>query len=117
MLESRAVTRTTVDPHPHAARANGAEPPLRDEGELLLPFVQQADLDWVPKLRYAVMREYLPTRGKFGVDMMRRTATVQANYDYSSEKGALRMLAVALKLAPLTTAIFANSPFVEGKVT
>jgi glutamate--cysteine ligase len=81
------------------------------------PFAKQSDLDWVPKLRYAVMREYLPTRGKFGLDMMRRTATVQANYDYSSEKGALRMLAVALKLAPLTTAIFANSPFVEGKVT
>src|SRR5262249_5884636 len=40
MLESRAVTRTTVDPHPHSAKSNGGDPPLRDEGELLLPFVQ-----------------------------------------------------------------------------
>lgn len=238
MYESRAVTRTTVDPHPHIARTNGAEPPLREE-ELELPFVQsckpreqfrvgaeaekfgvrlgngaplhyqgeggvervlrtlveqhgwteeteypgappialrrgeasvtlepgaqlelsgapmphmhaiaselvshlselkevsaalgvvwlgvgfhpfaeQSDLDWVPKQRYAVMREYLPTRGAHGLDMMRRTATVQANYDYSSERGAMRKLRVALKLAPVTTAMFANSPFVEGKIT
>ncbi|GAC1562185.1 MAG: glutamate--cysteine ligase [Polyangiales bacterium] len=81
------------------------------------PFARQEDLDWVPKSRYAVMREYLPTRGKYGLDMMRRTATVQANYDYSSEQDALRKLRVSLKLAPVTTAIFANSPFVEGKIT
>jgi glutamate--cysteine ligase len=81
------------------------------------PFAKQADLDWVPKARYAVMREYLPTKGKFGLDMMRRTSTVQANYDYSSEQDALRKLRVSLKLAPLTTAMFANSPFVEGKIT
>ena len=81
------------------------------------PFAKQEQLDWVPKSRYAVMREYLPTRGKYGVDMMRRTATVQANYDYSSEQDALRKLRVSLKLAPVTTAIFANSPFVEGKLT
>ena len=81
------------------------------------PFARQEDLDWVPKSRYAIMREYLPTRGKYGLDMMRRTATVQANYDYSSEQDALKKLRVSLKLAPLTTAIFANSPFVEGKLT
>ncbi len=81
------------------------------------PFARQEDLDWVPKSRYAIMREYLPTRGKYGVDMMRRTATVQANYDYSSEADALRKLRVSLKLGPATTAIFANSPFVEGKLT
>ena len=81
------------------------------------PFARQEDLDWVPKSRYAVMREYLPTRGKYGVDMMRRTATVQANYDYSSEQDALRKLRVSLKLGPLTTAIFANSPFVENQIT
>jgi glutamate--cysteine ligase len=81
------------------------------------PFARQEDLDWVPKSRYAIMREYLPTRGKYGLDMMRRTSTVQANYDYSSEADAMRKLRVSLKLAPVTTAMFANSPFVEGKIT
>lgn len=81
------------------------------------PFAKQEDLDWVPKSRYAIMREYLPTRGKYGLDMMRRTATVQANYDYSSEADALRKLRVSLKLGPVTTAMFANSPFKEGKLT
>jgi len=81
------------------------------------PFARQDELDWVPKSRYKIMREYLPTRGQYALDMMRRTATVQANYDYSSEADALRKLRIALKLAPLTTAIFANSPFVEGAIT
>lgn len=81
------------------------------------PFARQEDLDWVPKSRYAVMREYLPTRGAYGLDMMRRTSTVQANFDYSSEKDAMRKLRVSSKLAPVTTAVFANSPFVEGKIT
>lgn len=81
------------------------------------PFARQEDLDWVPKSRYAIMREYLPTRGKYGLDMMRRTSTVQANFDYSSEADAIRKMRVSLKLAPVTTAMFANSPFVEGKIT
>ena len=69
----------------------------------------------VPKQRYAIMKEYLPTRGGMALDMMLRTATVQANYDYLSEADAMVKMRVALKLAPLTTALFANSPFVEGK--
>jgi len=81
------------------------------------PLARQEDLDWVPKLRYGIMREYLPTRGKYGLDMMRRTSTVQANFDYSSEADALRKLRVSSKLAPVTTAVFANSPFVEGALT
>ncbi len=81
------------------------------------PFARQADLPWVPKLRYGVMREYLPTRGTRGLDMMRRTATVQANFDYESEADASRKLRVALALSPVVTAMFANSPFVEGKAT
>lgn len=78
------------------------------------PFASQAELSWVPKARYAIMRRYLPTRGAHGLDMMRRTATVQANFDYASEEGAMRALRVALRLSPLVTAIFANSPFYEG---
>lgn len=96
----------------------------------ITPFSQKAQIRWlglgfhpfaprdaytmVPKQRYAVMREYLPTRGGMALDMMLRTATVQANYDYSSEADAMLKMRVALKLAPLTTAMFANSPFYEG---
>ncbi|WP_272419122.1 glutamate--cysteine ligase [Polyangium jinanense] len=96
---------------------------LRDiSGELNLswlgvgfhPLARQDELPWVPKSRYGIMRRYLPTRGTGGLDMMRRTATVQANFDYSSEEGAMRALRVSLRLSPVTTAMFANSPFVEG---
>jgi len=81
------------------------------------PLATQADLPWVPKLRYAIMREYLPTRGSLALDMMRRTATVQANFDFASEADAARKLRVGLALSPIVTAMFANSPFVEGRAT
>ena len=80
------------------------------------PFARQEDLPWVPKPRYKIMRTYLPTRGTGGLDMMRRTATVQANFDYSSEENAMRVLRISLRLSPVVTAMFANSPFVEGGV-
>lgn len=78
------------------------------------PFAARADLPWVPKDRYKIMREYLPTRGGHAIDMMLRTSTVQANYDYSSEADAMQKMRVSLKLSPLTAAIFANSPWLEG---
>jgi glutamate--cysteine ligase len=79
------------------------------------PFARQADLPHVPKLRYAVMERYLPTRGPRALDMMRRTCTVQANLDYSSEQDAVRKLRVSLAVQPIATALFANSPFLEGR--
>src|SRR5262249_11495350 len=79
------------------------------------PFAKRSDLAWVPKQRYGIMREYLPTRGSLALDMMLRTSTVQANYDFSSEADAMRKLRVALRLSPLTTAMLGNSPFYEGK--
>ncbi len=79
------------------------------------PFATRAALEpMVPKQRYGIMREYLPTRGGHALDMMLRTCTVQANFDYESEKDAIRKLRVGLKLAPLTTAMLANSPWKEG---
>jgi glutamate--cysteine ligase len=77
------------------------------------PFARREDLAFVPKQRYGVMREYLPTRGGHALDMMLRTSTVQANYDYENEADAVRKMGVALKLSPLTTALFANSPWKE----
>lgn len=80
------------------------------------PLAQQSELPWVPKLRYAIMRDYLPRRGSMGLDMMRRTCTVQANLDYASEADALRKLRVGLALSPVITAMFANSPLYEGAI-
>jgi len=78
------------------------------------PFATRDDLHWVPKARYATMREYFPKVGRYGVDMMLRTCTVQANLDYRTEAEAMRRMRLALAIAPLTTAMFANSPYVEG---
>ncbi|MCA9610407.1 MAG: glutamate--cysteine ligase, partial [Myxococcales bacterium] len=64
-----------------------------------------------------IMREYLPTRGGRALDMMQRTATVQANFDYASEEDAGRKLRVSLAISPVVAAMFANSPFVEGRPT
>ena len=80
------------------------------------PFATQAELPRVPKFRYGIMERYLPTRGPRSLDMMRRTCTVQANLDYSSEDDAMRKLRISLALQPVVTAMFANSPFVEGRV-
>lgn len=81
------------------------------------PFATQADLPWVPKLRYRVMREYLPTRGSMALDMMRRTCTVQANVDYADEADAMRKLRLSLRAQVIVTAMFANSPWVEDRAT
>ena len=79
------------------------------------PTATQDQLPWVPKQRYAIMREYFPEVGTRGLDMMRRTATAQVNVDYRSEEDALRKLRLGLKLAPALMGIFANSAFAEGK--
>ena len=113
------------DVHAICAEARGHLAELRDiSTELGItwlgvgfhPFARQEDLDWVPKARYKIMRVYLPSRGTRSLDMMRRTATVQANYDFLDEEDAMRKTRVSLKLAPVTTAMFANSPFFEGKL-
>ncbi len=81
------------------------------------PFARPDDLPWVPKLRYRIMKNYLPTRGRYALDMMRRTATVQANFDYSSEEDAVRKLRLGVRLQPIVTAMFANSPWAEDGET
>jgi glutamate--cysteine ligase len=80
------------------------------------PLAAHEDLPRVPKLRYGIMEKYLPTRGSRALDMMRRTCTVQANLDYSSESDAIRKLRVGMALQPIVTAMFANSPLYEGQL-
>ncbi len=120
---SGAILATVHEAEEELARHLGElEPIVRALGVRWLgvgyhPLASQAELPWVPKARYPIMREYFPTRGGRGLDMMRRTATVQVNVDFASEADALRKLRVGLLLSPIVQAMFANSPFSEGKPT
>jgi glutamate--cysteine ligase len=78
------------------------------------PHWTREDIDWMPKGRSRIMRDYMPKKGKLGLDMMLRTCTVQANLDFESESDMAKKFRVSLALQPLTTALFANSPFFEG---
>src|SRR3954468_2592114 len=73
------------------------------------------DIPWMPKARYAIMGSYMPKVGKLGLDMMLRTCTVQVNLDFASEADMVRKFRVSLALQPIATALFANSPFIEGR--
>ncbi len=110
-------TRAEWDEHIAELRAVGTSLGIAWLGIGFHPLAKQSELPWVPKLRYSVMREYLPLRGGMGLDMMRRTCTVQTNLDYASEEDALRKLRVALALSPILTAMFANSPLYEGAIS
>lgn len=79
------------------------------------PLWPRKDIPWMPKKRYAIMREYMPKVGQQGLDMMLRTTTVQANLDFSSEHDMARKMRIACCLQPLVTALFAASPFRDGK--
>lgn len=79
------------------------------------PEWRREDITWMPKGRYKIMRDYMPTRGSHGIDMMIRTCTVQVNLDFGSERDMVRKMRVSVALQPIATALFANSPFTEGK--
>ncbi len=79
------------------------------------PKWRREDVSWMPKGRYKIMREYMPTRGDLGHDMMLRTCTVQVNLDFGSEADMVKKMRVAVALQPVATALFADSPFTEGK--
>lgn len=79
------------------------------------PFGTIDDVPWMPKGRYRVMREFLPKKGKYAHEMMKRTTTVQANLDYESEDDAMDKLRVAMGLSSLVTSLFAASPILDGK--
>ncbi len=79
------------------------------------PLARQDAMPWMPKSRYAIMRGYMPRVGAMGLDMMLRTCTVQVNLDFGDEADMAEKLRLSLALQPLATALFANSPFMEGK--
>ena len=114
-LETLHQTKAELEAHYDQVRAASDELAI---GFLPLgfhPFAKRADMPWMPKGRYAIMRRYMPEVGTLGLDMMTRTCTVQVNLDYASEPDMVRKLRVSLLLQPLATALFANSPFTEGK--
>jgi glutamate--cysteine ligase len=74
-----------------------------------------AEIPKMPKGRYRIMTAYMPKVGTLGLDMMYRTCTVQTNLDFSSEADMVKKLRVSIALQPVATALFANSPFTEGK--
>src|SRR4051794_35013155 len=75
----------------------------------------RAQTPMMPKSRYKIMTAYMPKVGRYGLDMMYRTCTVQTNVDFSSEADMVKKLRVSLALQPVATALFANSPFTEGR--
>lgn len=79
------------------------------------PFGTPEDVSWMPKERYDIMRAYLPTRGALAHEMMKRTATCQVNLDYGDPEDAADKLRAAMGVSPILTALYANSPIVDGR--
>jgi glutamate--cysteine ligase len=103
------------DAHIDAILPIAAELGLTLLGVGFRPFGTLDDVPWMPKGRYRVMRAYLPTRGRHAHEMMKRTATVQANLDYHDEADAMEKLRLGLGLSSLVNALFAASPLVDGR--
>ncbi len=108
-------TRAEIAAHYEHVRAAAAPLGLGFAPLGFHPTMRRDQMPWMPKGRYAIMRRYMPQVGSLGLDMMTRTCTVQVNLDYSSEADMARKLRVSLALQPLATALFANSPFTEGR--
>lgn len=81
----------------------------------MTPSWSRAQIPTMPKGRYRIMTNYMPKVGAYGLDMMYRTCTVQTNLDFCSEADMVRKLRISVALQPVATALFANSPFTEGK--
>ncbi|MBA2921151.1 glutamate--cysteine ligase [Sphingomonas sp. MAH-20] len=101
--------------HLEQVKAVGDELGLGFLGLGMWPDKTRAELPVMPKGRYAIMLRHMPRVGTLGLDMMLRTCTIQVNLDYSSEADMVKKFRVGLALQPLATALFANSPFTEGK--
>jgi glutamate--cysteine ligase len=114
-LASIHETCAEVNTHRHQVREVCAEIGAGCLGLGYAPTWTLAEMPVMPKGRYAIMRAYMPKVGGYGLEMMFRTCTVQGNYDFSSEADMVKKFRVALALQPVATALFANSPFREGR--
>jgi len=114
-LENIHETCAEVTAHLREVKAVADEIGLGFLGMGFQPKWRRDEMPWMPKGRYRIMREYMPKVGGLGLDMMTRTCTVQVNLDYSSEADMVKKFRVALALQPVATALFADSPFTDGK--
>jgi glutamate--cysteine ligase len=114
-LENLHQTCAETGRHLEQVKAVGDELGLGFLGLGMWPDKARAELPIMPKGRYAIMLRHMPRVGSLGLDMMLRTCTIQVNLDYSSEADMAKKFRVGLALQPLATALFANSPFTEGK--
>jgi glutamate--cysteine ligase len=114
-LRSIHETCTEVGRHLSQVKEVGGELGIGLLGMGMNPKWPRADTPWMPKDRYKIMRRQMERKGKLGLDMMMRTCTVQANLDFASEADMVKKLRVSLALQPIATALFADSPFTDGK--
>lgn len=114
-LETLHQTCAEVNSHLYQVKAVAEDMGIGFLGIGFQPKWALKDIPIMPKGRYEIMRNYMPKVGSLGLDMMFRTCTVQVNLDFSSEADMIRKFRAGLALQPIATAIFANSPFTEGK--
>ena len=115
-LESVHQTCDEVNAHLAEVKSVADEIDVKFIGLGAAPEWHHADMPLMPKGRYKLMNDYMETVGTMGTAMMRRTCTVQVNLDFGSEADMVQKMRVALALQPVATALFANSPFFEGRV-
>ena len=115
-LETIHETRAEFDTHLEIANAAAVQNGIGFLSLGMSPLWTLAQTPVMPKSRYKIMTAYMPKVGTRGLDMMYRTCTVQVNLDFASEADMVKKLRVSLALQPLATALFANSPFTEGKL-
>src|SRR6476646_11092645 len=111
------VHQTSSELMAHLAQVREIARPLRIGflGIGMTPKWSLREMPAMPKGRYRIMTAYMPKVGSHGLDMMYRTCTVQTNLDFSSEPDMVKKLRVSLALQPVVAAMFANSPFTDGK--
>ncbi|MFM9852183.1 MAG: glutamate--cysteine ligase [Sphingomonadaceae bacterium] len=114
-LENLHQTCAETGRHLKQVKEVGAELGLGFLGLGMWPDKRRDELPIMPKGRYDIMLRHMPRVGSMGLDMMLRTCTIQTNLDYSSEVDMVKKFRVSLALQPFGTALFANSPFTEGK--
>ena len=114
-VENIHQTCDEVSSHLHQVKAIAREMGIGFVGLGARPKWPVDDMPWMPKARYKIMRDYMPKRGKHGLEMMQSTCTVQVNLDFCAESSMVEMFRVSLALQPIATALWANSPFSAGK--
>ncbi len=115
LLDNLHETCDEVNTHLHQVRSVAETMGIGFLGMGFHPKWPRSEMQWMPKARYGIMREYMGKMGTMGRDMMTRTCTVQVNLDFGSEQDMVKKFRTSLALQPIATALFANSPFTEGR--